>query len=249
MTPPEELIEEKEEETQEETEETSEETSKEESEKDDKDSDVDLDKAKELYRALNNPRTAGPVIEMLAREAGLLKGNKELTPKEEAKAKRSLRDIVKERLGDDLGFLSDKLSDVIEGVLEAHGQETNERFARYEADKAKDDVNRAVESLYSKYEDAIKYESKILELMDEFTPGKGVKMGAYMEKLYKLAKSEASELSAKDKMAKKLKSNSDDATARLSSSSTRETTTKDRPPKARSLDDAIDLAVKDLKLE
>lgn len=251
--PPDEVIEEtienaEEESNQETAKPDSEEKTSSNNKKEEADDDVDVDKAKELYRALNNPKTAHAVIEMLAKEAGLLKGKEELTPKEEKVVKKALRDIVKEKLGDDLGFMGDKLADVIEAVLEEHGKDTQAKFAKIEAEKAQNEVSRAVENIYSKYEDAPKYEKRMLELMDEFTPGKGVNMNAYMDKIYKLAKSEATEAGAKKKMQDKLKNNSDDATARLSSSSTRDVPAGTKSSKALNIEDAFDKAVKDLNL-
>lgn len=207
--------------------------------------DTETTQAKNLYKALNDPKTAKTIIEAMARKVGLL-GDEELTKKETKAAKKKIQDVFKEALGEDMGFLAEKLGPAIEKVLEHYDSENQERFKSYEAEKAKEETGKAVETLYSKYEDAEALEARIFELMDEISPGPNSTPYKYMEKLYHLAKAEANEASVKDKMKKKLKNNSEDATARLSSSGSREVKTSSAPSKAPSLDEALELATKSL---
>jgi len=206
----------------------------------------ELSEAEKLYNALSDPRSARPIIEALARQAGLIKGE-EHTPAEKKAAKKAIREVFAEALGEDMGFLSEKLGPAIEKVLEHYDTENRSRFEELTRAKAEEETSNAIEKLYSEHEDAEKFEARIFELMDEIAPGKNTKPLAYMKRLYQIAKAEATETSAKEKIKAKLKNNSEDATSRLSSSSTRESSTTRTNTKALDLDEAIALAAKSIE--
>lgn len=206
----------------------------------------ELSEAEKLYNALSDPRSARPIIEALARQAGLIKGE-EHTPAEKKAAKKAIREVFAEALGEDMGFLSEKLGPAIEKVLEHYDTENRSRFEELTRAKAEEETSNAIEKLYSEHEDAEKFEARIFELMDEIAPGKNTKPLAYMKRLYQIAKAEATETSAKEKIKAKLKNNSEDATSRLSSSSTRESSVARTNTKALDLDEAIALAAKSIE--
>lgn len=96
---------------------------------------------------------------------------------------------------------------------------------------------------------AAKFEDRIIELMDEVTPGPNIKTYDYMKKLYRIAKSEKTELDAKTKMKKKLSDTENDATARLSSSGTDKSSDDKAASKgSMSLDESIAAAMNSIKV-
>lgn len=229
---------------------TTEDTTKQEDKESDKgvsennEEEAELEQAKQLYKALKNPASAKMVIKAMAEQAGLLSvegGTKE----EKKEAKKAIASIFKEHLGEKFGFMADEFGAAIEKVFEHYDSEQSAKFNKFEQDKVKNTLDAAVEKLYATHEDASKYEDRIFELMDEISAGEKTTPEAYLKRLYQIAKSEATEKSTKFKIADKIKNNSEDATTRLSSSSSREEKTNSKP-KMLDLDDALEAAVASL---
>src|SRR5580693_1571040 len=84
-----------------------------------------LKEAKDLYKALLNPAARGPLVQALAQQSGLNLSNIE-TKKEAKVAKKDITARLKEALGDELGFLADKMGPVIESVIEEERQGVEE---------------------------------------------------------------------------------------------------------------------------
>lgn len=206
---------------------------------------IDVTQAKNLYKALSDPKTAKPIIEALARQSGLL--GDEPTKAQTKEVKKTIQAVFKEALGDKLGFLAEELGPAIEAVLKHYGEEQDSKLAAITRREVENETARAVEDLYKSHKDFEKYESRVLELMDEIAPGPNTKTSAYMEKLYRIAKSEAEEASTSEKMKAKLKKSSEDAPGRLSSASDREAATKAAPKANMTIEEALQKAALELE--
>src|SRR5665213_606518 len=68
--------------------------------------------AKDLFLALNDPNSAKIVVEALAKQAGLIE-----TKAEEKVVVKTITELLKENLGEDLSFLGDKLAPAIEATV------------------------------------------------------------------------------------------------------------------------------------
>jgi len=170
--------------------------------------------AKSLYKALKDPRLAKSIISTLAEEHGLTLTGKE-TPKQERAVKKSVKDIVKSKLGDEYAFLADKLGDVIEESLSTEREAFNEKLNELTSKSAIREAEEAFEWLGKNFDDADKYENQIAALMDEFpAPSKG-NARDYLESLYILAKHREAKSNTKEKLATKLKRNLTDPDTKL----------------------------------
>lgn len=104
---------------------------------------------------------------------------------------------LREALGDELGFLADKLAPVLEDFVKpfhekAQAMEIANRERQVEADLA---------TLTSKYPDWKKHESKMMELAKELKPAQGSSGIRYLEILYKAATSSGDAARIVQKMA------------------------------------------------
>lgn len=110
---------EKEEKTDDSTDKDEESESTDEDEDDEKEKDLtaeELVHAKNLFKLLSNDKTALTTLKTLASQAGIELKDVE-TKKDEKVAAKTIKDRIKEGLGDDYKFLGEKLGTVIETVL------------------------------------------------------------------------------------------------------------------------------------
>ena len=217
---------------------------------DDADSDVDLPAAKNLFRMLQNPQTSAATIRALAAQAGITL-DADATKSEKKAAARSITEIVKESLGEKFDFLAEGIGPALEQAFKAYSEEQDKKFNALFTEQQQRTVENAVDRLYETHEDASEYENRIVELMDEFPRPKGAdrkSLDKYMTNLYRIAKSEATEKTAKQKMSKKLAASEQDVTSRLGASGRSGSDNSKPVSKVMSLDDAANLAIEQLKL-
>src|ERR1700677_4473413 len=88
-------------------------------------SEAEVKEGRNLYKLLKDKNQRTNVIRILAQQVGLLDAQ---TPKEVKQATKDLKTLVKEKLGKEYEFLSDKLGDVLESVLEAERAKIDERL-------------------------------------------------------------------------------------------------------------------------
>lgn len=207
---------------------------------------IDVAAAKNLYKALSDPKTARPIIEALARQTGLI--TEDSTKAEKKEAKKTIQAVFKDALGEKFSFMADELGVAIDAVFNHFAAEQDAKINELASNEVKRETERAVEDAYKSLSDFKKYEDRVFELMDELPKGSNMKTSTYLEKLYRVAKSEAEEAATKGKLTKKLKDNSEDATTRLSSSaSDREAPTKPAPKASLSIEQAMELAAQQLE--
>ena len=186
-------------------------------------SDPELTEAKNLYKLLKNKESAAPIIAALAQQIGLLKPeNLPETRKETREAVKTVKDMVIEGLGDEYKFMSSKLGDVIEKVLETKIQEARQEQIQYAERQEQKELLSEVEKVRSKLNNETKgdfdrLEPRILELMNQFEPSATQDVESYIRGIYTIATAGRSRAIAQKNLSDKIKRNSNDAASRLAS--------------------------------
>jgi len=251
MTPNEqieEVVEEVEESTEgaEETEEGTEGEGTEGSEGDD-DSPESIAEARRIYKLLQNPVTAKTLVRELARAEGLLEPD--ATKQEVKAAKASIKDILKEKLGDKYEFLIPQLSDALETILAGERETSQQSVQQIQIEATKRETADVLAKLARETKgESRKVESRMLELMNEFQIGPGVSIEKYLRGLYAQASSARDAKNVQNQKNDKIRRNANDVPSRLQSSSTgaentRGTVAGADPTKPMSLKDAVNFAV------
>lgn len=202
-----------------------------------------------LFKMLKDPNTSDLVIRQLAQKAGLLK---EVETKQDVReAKRDLKAIVKEKLGDEYKFLADKLGDVMEAVLEEERLSQKGDIARIEAQNTEREVQNVLDKLARETKnESRKVESRMVELMDKFTIGKNISVEDYLRGLYAQATASRSSATVKGQMADRINRNSKDTASRLaspsSSSGSQGAGAGTTPSKKMGLNDSVNYALEQM---
>jgi len=154
--------------------------------------DEEDEKARQLYKALSNPATARQVIEVMARNAGIID-----TPKKEEKVVKTITDVIKDELGTEYSFLSSKLGKIIPQVVEriveekteARINEIKEKQMTREKEEVSKEFHSAFEKLSEEFEDFDDLQGKMNKLMDVHPVTNKQTAYEYFRDLYYIAKS------------------------------------------------------------
>lgn len=154
---------------------------------------IDIDRAASalsLYNALEDPDTAGEIVETLARRAGLLnkEGDTELTEKQTKKAMEGLlTKTLKNKLGKDYDKFSDIMGPALEEALETMlAEKFGEQEQRSSVTSWEGGVNKFMES----HTLTAEIETKMQELMEEAPPNpksKTFNQQRYLSRMYEAA--------------------------------------------------------------
>jgi hypothetical protein len=226
-----------------ETEETEEEDSEEEA-GDEEFTAEQLEKAKQLYKQLSNPKTSVDTINQMVRNAGYtLSEIKEATVSDKKDIAVELVDILKEELGDDFELVAgDKLAAALAKVLDLKVSQAlkplETKLEQAEFESRKKEVDKALDWAYNSLEGFKTNESLILDKMKTYPyQGKGTYQ-KYLTEMHALATSGAAQ-----KRTQRAESNiKNDVKA---SRAVRPSATK--PTAALSLDEAIEMALAEIK--
>jgi len=210
-----------------------------------KDEIAEAAQALNLFKLLKNPTSAKAIIRTLAEEHGIVLTGKE-TPKQETQKVRSIKGLVKEKLGDEYAFIADKLGDVFEEALATERESLNEKFNEINAKSAEKEAEAAFEWLQNEHEDANNYEQVIVTLMEEVPPG-NMSAKKYLETLYIIAKGREGKAASSKKLAQKITRNSTDPDVKLSGK-TRSSDVPVKSTKGMSIDDALSEAIAAIKI-
>jgi len=201
-----------------------------------KDEIAEAAQALNLFKLLKNPTSAKAIIRTLAEEHGIVLTGKE-TPKQEDRKVRSIKGLVKEKLGDEYAFIADKLGDVFEEALATERESLNEKFNEINAKSAEKEAEAAFEWLQNEHEDANNYEQVIVTLMEEVPPG-NMSAKKYLETLYIIAKGREGKAASSKKLAQKITRNSTDPDVKLSGK-TRSSDVPVKSTKGMTIDEAL----------
>ncbi len=234
------------EETTETSEETTEEVSEEVEETTDGLSDDEKEEAARLYRALKDPKAAGPIIAALAQQAGILNPAKPAeTVKEKKVEAKKVTELLKEGLGKEYEFLADRLGTSIEKILEQERQVQAVQIDALAQENIVREINSTLSSLAKESKgESKKLEARMTELMDEIKPGENVSIDKYLRRIYAIAASEKRPTQTTRQNVERINRNAADVPGRITSSSAvHETAT---PPKKMNLNEAVAWAAKEL---
>lgn len=200
--------------------------------------------AKALYRQLSDPKTAISTIANMVKRAGYtLTELKNADAQERKDIVTDVADIFKEELGDDFELVAgDKLSKAVAKLLDAKVAEAlkplETKLLEAEYAQRKEKVDKALEWAYDTLEGFKQNESLIAEKMQTYPyNGKG-SYQSYLTEMHALVTSGAAQ-----KRTQRAETNlKNDVKA---SKSVRSSATK--PTKAMSLDEAIEMALSEIK--
>ena len=200
--------------------------------------------AKTLYKLLKDKSTQKSTLQLLAQRAGLLEAE---TPAEVKQAKKDLKALVKEKLGPEYEFLSGKLGEVMEAVLENERTDINERLNASTQKEVERETSTALERLARETKgESKKLEDRMIQLMDRIKPSDNLSVYEYLKDLYTLASSGKSTARAANQIADKIRRNAGNAAERLHSKGSG-TEGKSQGPEKRGLRASIEYAVRQME--
>lgn len=198
-----------------------------------------------LYRALSDPKQAKIVLTSLAAQAGLT-FKQDDTREEKQEKVSSLRDIIKEELGDEYQFLAGKLGNVLERTLESERKMSSAKLAELEAKAAEREAEEAFSWLKKEFDDADEYMGEIVSLVERTPIGRGVSAKEHLEELYVIAKHRTAKERQAKTLAKKIQRNSSDPDTKLNGKRPQERSGVLARP-AQTLEEALEQAAASLK--
>lgn len=208
----------------------------------------DIAEAKRIYKLLKDPKTATSLVRELARAEGLLAAD--VTPREIKAGKATIKDILKEKLGDKYDFLTPALAEAFETILAGERETQQENINQIKVDATKRETADVLAKLAKETKgESRKVETQMLALMDEFQIGPGVSIEKYLRGLYAQASSARTAQNAKNQNNDRIRRNANDAPSRLQTSSGAESNDRGSTPagvdpkKPMSLKEAVDFAV------
>lgn len=202
-----------------------------------------LAEAQNLYKALRNPQTAGPLVAALAQQAGLhLSAHP--TEREEKKVTKGILDLVQEEFGDEYKFLAPKFAKALEKAFDLHTQTQEAKFEEVRAQQVENQVDVAFGKLARETKgDSKKLESRMVALSGEIPIG-NQNVEKYVRRLYAIAASENQKPSTRQ-MTDRILRNATDAPGRLKGAQGGQETAV--PGKKMSLTDAVKWAQKQIE--
>lgn len=165
----------------------------EESEEDDDDlSDEETLKAKQLFKALKDPQQQGAIIEFLANRAGYQKVENKTEARE---AKKDVKEQLREALGEEFDFLTDKLGPAIDKIigdrLEAATKPLAEKQAKAEELRYQEEADAAISSIskvyYNGEEIPQAVSAEMARVMERVKPTAEMTTKQYLEDVYFIA--------------------------------------------------------------
>lgn len=123
--------------------------------------------ALDLLTALEDPNTAPIIVKSMAERLGLIGGEPQ-TKAEQKETIRSIKEIVKQKLGDSGAFIANELGDALEEIITTYKNEVTQKIAEVEVRRAQAEFqreyNQAIEELEVTEEEA----AELMKLTDEF---------------------------------------------------------------------------------
>ncbi len=212
-------------------------------------SDAEKKEAHGLYKLLRDPSQQKNVVRILAQQSGLLNANGEPTGKQTVAAtRRDLKELVKEKLGPEYAFFSDKLTEVIGAALAEERSYIDERLTTSAQNEVERETFTALDRLARETKgESKKFEDRMISLMDRIKPSENLSTYEYFKDLYTLASSGKVAASTKAQIADKINRNAGNAAERLNSKGTGKGGTPTGPEK-KGLKASVEYALKQMGL-
>jgi hypothetical protein len=207
-----------------EVEETEEKSSKKDSSDDDEEDPKMVQRAKDLYKALNDPKTAASTLQSLvayAQGRGIKLGE---TKKEQEVAAKSIIEEIKDLVPESEAYLLETLGPVFEYIVKKVQSEGEVKLSTLQNKLREAEQQREVEKYQSKLETILSkseykpYLPTMAELMKKFSPSEGIDTEDYIEEVYQLAKAKKGKITSIANRMEKAKKNAEEDIGATSSS-------------------------------
>lgn len=202
--------------------------------------------AKNLYKALRNPASSRAVLAALAEQAGLLSEQRVIKPREEAAAKKEIKQILKDALPENMQFLADQLGPAMEAVFEQHNAEVEERFKSVQLTQIEAKTTQAMRDLARATKgESVKLENKMATIAKTMPPSDSISIDEYLANLYLLAGGKMPDKGNKDDKTSRVQRNATDVSSRLKGTPGG----SDKPvvQKKMTLDEAVNFGLSEIK--
>jgi len=143
-----------------------------------------------LLDALENPQTAGNVVKSLMNQLGIEPPE---TKKEEKAAERTIKAVLKEKMGDDFSFISDKLGDALEEILRESTDKVRSEMLGREAQRTQEQLITQYNSFLVEEKVSDEEAGALSKLVEEMPPSGKDPLPNYLKKLLKYHRLEAAE--------------------------------------------------------
>jgi hypothetical protein len=208
-----------------------------------------LKEAKKLYKSLKDPTKAYGVVSALAGQMGLLQGPKAPETKQEVKeAKKDVKLILKEALGKEYDFLSDRIGNALDAIFEQERETQQAELTKLSNAQVERDSLTAMNELATETKgESRKFEAKMVELSKEILPGPKSTMKSYLKQLYTLASAGKTTTVVKQDLQNKIRRNANDVHGRINGGGGQQALKGFDPNKKYSLKESVALAAKTLE--
>lgn len=175
-----------------------------------------LVEAKNLYKALRNPASAGPLIQALAQQMGM-NLNQSSSRQEVKEVKTNITEKLKVALGE-FAFLAEKIGPVLDQALETQKAESQEIEQRLEVKQLQNESQRTLDRLAKETKgESRKFEAKMVELMDRFHPAANQTTEEYIREVFGIVTRDKVRTQVTNKIADQINKNRKDVPGRIAS--------------------------------
>lgn len=183
-----------------------------------------IQRAKDLYKALNDPNTSKATLQSLityAQNRGIELGE---TKKEQQAAAKSLSEELKDLVPESEHYMLESLGPVFEYVIKKVQSDSDIKVSTLEQKLKEARQEAEIEKYQGKLEKILsreKYEAYLptmAEIMKKFSPSEGTETEDYIEEIYQLAKAKKGKLTIVKKQMEKAKRNLEEEIPNSSSS-------------------------------
>ena len=209
---------------------------------------LSLKEAKKLYKALKDPTQTVNVVTALAGQLGLLGRNTPETRSEVKEAKKDVKGILKNALGKEYEFLSDRIGNALDEIFTQEREEAEQKINSLSNSQIERDSLSAMQELSRETKgESTKYEAQMVELSKKLLPGQGMTIKEYLHILYNQVTHGKSINIVKKTMDDKIRRNANDVSTRLRSGGGNREEVNFDPNKKYSLKESVALAAKELE--
>jgi hypothetical protein len=144
--------------------------------------------ALQLFEALQDPETAPIVVKNLAEKLGLFD---QQTPKQQKQTIRSIKDVVKEKLGDQGSFIANELGEALETILAEREEAIRKEFMEIEARRAAKEFEREYNSVIRDLKVTEEEAGELMKLVQKFPWNGETPLREYLTELTEFHRSKA----------------------------------------------------------
>lgn len=202
-------------------------------------SEDEIVQARNLFRALKDPKTSNSVVAALAQQAGLLQ-QPATTKKEEISQKKEVIDFLREGLGKEYEFLADRLGPAIEKIVHQERLENESRLEQVRRAGIESEVASAFDRLARETKGESKKLEPLMTQLSEKIPAGSMAPLEYLRVLYVQAQHERGVRSEQERN-RRINKNASDASSRLSA--TASGSRSEVPSKKMNINQAVEFAV------